>query len=299
MIKRTLYFSSPAHLSTKKNQLIVRYPDQDNEEKNVPIEDIGVVLLEHPRITLSHTLISKLLGNNVALITSDAHHLPQGLMLNLAGNHLQQAHFSEQLKATRAVKDRLWKFTIRAKITNQAGLLEQNGLATNQMQHWAAKVQNGDPDNFEARAAAWYWQRLFVDHLQGFRRGRFNGEPNNLLNYGYAILRAVAARSLVASGLLPTLGYHHRNQYNAYCLADDVMEPYRPYVDEVVLELVRSTNDYSTLTPEIKQQLLQIPILDVQIGGKTSPLMLAMQQTTATLRKCLSGEQKQMKFPVF
>lgn len=296
MIKRTLYFANPAHLHTTKRQLVVSYP-QVEEKKTVPIEDIGMLLLEHPQITLSHTLISLLLTNNVAIVTCDAYHLPQGMMLNLKGHHTQQEHFRTQLLATDAQKDRFWQQTIKAKILNQAALLKQNGLETENMERWAHKVQPGDPDNFEARAAAYYWKKLFEDHLMTFKRGRFEGAPNNLLNYGYAILRATIARSLVGSGLLPTLGYHHRNKYNAYCLADDVMEPYRPYVDQLVLELIRSLDDYETLTPSIKQQLLQIPVLDVHINGQISPLMIATQETTSSLYKCYARELKVIKLP--
>lgn len=296
MIKRTLCFAKPAYLSSKKQQLVVRYPGNE-EERTVPIEDIGFLVLENHQITISHRLISLLLGNNAAIITCDDQHLPQGMMLNLNASHTQQEHFRVQVEASQALKDRLWRQTIQAKIKNQASLLAQNGVSVDNMNRWAAKVQNGDPDNFEARAAAYHWKSLFTDLIQNFKRGRFEGEPNNLLNYGYAILRATVARSLLASGLLPTLGYHHRNKYNAYCLADDVMEPYRPYVDELVLELTRSTDDYQTLTPTLKQKLLQIPVLDVTINGKKSPLMVAVQQTTASLYQCYAREQKEIKFP--
>ena len=297
MIKRTLIFANPAHLSTKKLQLVVNYPDA-RPEASVPIEDVGVVILEHPQITISHTVISQLLGNNVALITCDAHHLPQGMMLNLNGHTEQQLRFRTQIEATDALKARLWQQTIKAKISNQAALLQANGLETENMSRWAGKTAPGDPDNYEARAAAWYWQKLFVDLITKFKRGRFEGAPNNLLNYGYAILRAVVARSLIGSGLLPTLGYHHRNKYNAYCLADDVMEPYRPYVDQLVVELVRDTDDYSALTTALKQKLLQVPVLDVHIGAQTRPLMLAVQETTASLYRCFAREQKHVTFPM-
>lgn len=298
MIKRTLYFASPAYLSSRKQQLVVQYPDT-KEERTVPIEDVGLLVLESHRITLSHRLISLLLGNNVAIVTCDEQHLPQGMILNLNASYTQQEHFRVQVEASQALKDRLWKQTIQSKIRNQAALLNQNGIAVESMNRWADKVQNGDPDNFESRAAVYHWKCLFTDLIQNFKRGRFEGEPNNLLNYGYSILRATVARSLLASGLLPTFGYHHRNKYNAYCLADDVMEPYRPYVDELVLELVRSTDDYQVLTPALKQKLLQVPVLDVMINGKQSPLMLAVQQTTASLYQCYAREQKEIKFPKF
>ncbi|MGB3467928.1 MAG: type II CRISPR-associated endonuclease Cas1 [Cyclobacteriaceae bacterium] len=296
MIKRTLYFGNGAHLSTSKQQLIVTYTDSA-EKKSVPIEDIGVIILDHYNLTFSHTLIQRLLSNNVAFITCDSHHLPQGMMLNLNASYHQQEHFRVQMEASQTLKDRLWQQTIQAKINNQAKVLSQNGVEVVNLERWAKKVQPGDLDNYEARAAAYYWGRLFQDETSVFKRGRHEGEPNNLLNYGYSILRGVTARSLVASGLLPTLGYHHSNKYNAYCLADDVMEPYRPFVDEVVLEIVRSREDYSELTTGIKQELLRIPQVDVHINGKLSPLMIAMQQTTASLYKCYSKELKKLKLP--
>lgn len=296
MIKRTLLFSNPVHLSTRKNQVVIKYPDEE-KQPTVPIEDVGVLLMEHPQITISHTLISKLLANNAAIVTCDAQHLPQGMMLNLNGHHTQQEQFRNQMGVSEEMKARLWQQTVQAKIRNQAALLRQNGLDTQNMERWAGKVQPGDPDNYEARAAANHWKKLFEEHIRSFKRGRFEGAPNNLLNYGYAVLRAVIARSLVGSGLLPTLGYHHRNKYNAYCLADDVMEPYRPYVDELVLELVRSLDDYDELTRQIKGELLQVPVLDAFIGGQSSPLMLAAQQTTSSLAKCYAGDRKTIKFP--
>jgi CRISPR-associated endonuclease cas1, NMENI subtype len=164
------------------------------------------------------------------------------------------------------------------------------------MNVWADNVRSGDPDNIEARAAAYYWRYLFSD-IPMFVRGREGEPPNNLLNYGYAILRAVIARALVGSGLLPTLGIHHHNRYNAYCLADDIMEPYRPYVDQLVIEIIRKVDNYALLTKEIKMELLGIPMLDVVIAGKRSPLMIAAQQTTASLYKCFSGELRRISYP--
>ena len=298
MIKRTLLFGSPTHLSTKQEQLVVRYL-ADDVIKKVPIEDVGVVLLEHSQITISHQLISKLLQKQVAIITCDAQHLPQGLMLNLNTHHKQLGIQKHQIAASQATKEHLWKQTIKAKILNQSALLEANGIPAQNLIRWANKVRNGDPDNLEARAAVYYWKCLFTDLVRDFRRGRFLGEPNNLLNYGYAILRGVIARALMVSGLIPTLGYHHQNQYNSYCLADDLMEPYRPFVDQLVLEMVRTEDDYTLLTPDLKRSLLKIPVLDVKINDQTSPLMVAAQQSASSLAKCYSKETKQLKLPTF
>ena len=295
-MKRILCFTNPAYLSLSKNQLVVKYQDKD-EVKRVPIEDIGVIVLEHSQITITHGLMSHLLGNNVALITSDDHHLPQGMFLNLNGHSEQQERFSVQINATKSMKDEFWKQTIKRKIMNQASVLKANGIAADNMVYWSKKVDPGDSKNLEGRAAVYYWQKLFVDHIQSFRRGRFGEAPNNLLNYGYAILRGVIARALVSSGLLPTLGYHHHNKYNAYCLADDVMEPYRPYVDQMVLELVRNDDNYEELTPELKKKLLMISSIDIKMKNQSRPLMLAVQQTTSSLYKCYERSEKIIIFP--
>ena len=165
------------------------------------------------------------------------------------------------------------------------------------MMRWAADVKSGDSDNMEARAAVYYWKSVFTS-LPDFVRGREELPPNNLLNYGYAILRAVVARALVSSGMLPTFGIHHHNRYNAYCLADDIMEPYRPYVDEIVFHIVTDYGaDNLSLTNEIKAKLLAIPTLDIVISGKRSPLMVGVTQTTASLYKCFSGESRRIAYP--
>lgn len=299
MIKRTLYFGHEAYLSTRDEQLVVRYPDKEKEPVKVPIEDIGVAILDHYRLTYTQGLITKLLHNNVALVTCNEKHLPQGLMLNLEGNHIQTERFTDQINASLPLKKNLWQQTVRAKIRNQAYLLELLGMKTDNMHLWADKVGSGDPDNFEGRAAAYYWKHLFQPDIDDFTRGRYEAEPNNLLNYGYAILRAVIARNLVGSGLLPTLGIHHRNKYNAYCLADDIMEPYRPFVDRLILDLLEQQPDIYNLSKALKQELLQIPVLDVVINDNKSPLMIAARQTTASLYQCFAGETRKIKYPRF
>lgn len=298
MIKRTVYFGNPAYLSMNKQQLVVNYPKVE-EAKTVPIEDLGIVFLDHPQITITQPLISKLLDYNVALITCNERHLPQGLMLNLDGHHTQQAQLAAQIEARAALKDRLWKTVIQQKIYNQAAVLKLTGASIENMNYWAGQVKNGDPDNYEGRAAAHYWKTVFVDYIEGFTRGRFEAAPNSLLNYGYAILRAVVARSLVGSGLHPSLGIHHHNKYNAYCLADDIMEPYRPYVDQLVLKILGDEEGEVELSWDVKSILLTIPTLDVIINQKRKPLMLAVQQTTASLAACYLKERKKLKLPVW
>lgn len=308
MIKRTLYFGNPAYLSVKHAQLEIRLPEVEKNTtlpdsfkasavKQVPIEDVGVVVLDNKQITITQGALSELLNNNVAVISCDEHRMPAGLILPLAGNTTQSERFRHQIEASQPLKKQLWQQTIQAKIANQSTvLLQQRGLECGNMQAWTKQVKSGDSDNLEGRAAAFYWQNLF-GHIPEFHRDREGVAPNNLLNYGYAILRAVVARSLVGSGLLPTLGIHHHNRYNAYCLADDIMEPYRPFVDKLVAEIVDSGIDISKLTTEIKSKLLSIPVLDVIINERRSPLMIAVATTTASLYKCYSGEIRKIAYP--
>src|SRR5574344_2709718 len=235
MIKRTLCFSNPAYLSLKNAQMVIKLPEVEKAEvpdsfkqeaiRTIPIEDIGVVVLDHKQITITQGLLEMLLENNCAVITCDSSHLPVGLMLPLCGNTTQSERFRNQIEASLPLKKQLWQQTIIAKIENQAAVLAIQGVEIRNMQTWANDVKSGDSDNLEARAAVYYWKNLFADR-PNFVRDREGDFPNALLNYGYAILRAIVARALVTSGLLPTLGIHHHNRYNAYCLADDIMEPY-------------------------------------------------------------------------
>jgi len=296
MIKRTLYFGNPAYLKTANEQIIIEMHDT-GETKSAPIEDIGLLILDHQQITITQALMAKLLANNTALITCNHTHHPVGLMLNLDGNSLQSMHFQAQIEASVPLKKQLWQQTITAKILNQAALLQIQREENKLLLNYAREVKSGDSENHEARAAAYYWKRIFPDFL-GFRREREGPPPNNLLNYGYAILRALVARSLVSSGLLPTLGIHHRNQYNAYCLADDIMEPYRPYVDQVICQIIRGNGKFLDMTPSMKKQLLTIPAMDVRIDGQKSPLMNAVQRTAASLVRCFEGKSRKLLFPV-
>jgi CRISP-associated protein Cas1 len=301
MIKRTLYFGNPAYLHCHNEQLEIEMPDagvlpEKDRKTTIPIEDIGVIILDESRVTITHHLMHKLLENNVALITCDDKHMPLGLMLNLNGNTTQQEKFEAQLEASLPLKKQLWAQTIEAKISNQAAVLKKQGKKSDNMLYWVSEVKSGDSENHEARAAAYYWQNLFPDDMF-FRRDPEGVEPNSFLNYGYAILRAITARSLVGSGLLPTLGIHHRNRYNAYCLADDIMEPYRQYVDMIVLDIVEKNPGLQELNKETKAKLLSVPTVDVIIAGQQSPLMIAMQQTTASLAKCFLGESRKISYP--
>ncbi len=300
MIKKTLYFGNPCYLSQKDMQLKIQIPA--NEENptdritSVPIEDIGIIILDNPQITVTQTVMSSLLENNSAIITCATNHLPAGMMLPLSGNTIQSERYAAQIKASLPLKKLLWKQTIAQKIKNQAVVLEREGKPAANMRKWVEQVNSGDTKNLEARAAVYYWKNIFQQYPD-FLRSREGLFPNNLLNYGYAILRAIAARSLVGSGLLPTLGIHHHNRYNAFCLADDIMEPYRPFVDTLVLNVLQNEPESELLTPVLKKRFLGIPVIDVMIDKEESPLMIAMQRTTASLAKCFSGEQRTIIYP--
>lgn len=315
MIKKTLYFGSPAYLSCKDSQLIIdfkeqqlninfysdediRYDNRKDLNKTIPIEDIGVIIIDHWGITLSHFLLSSLLEKNVAVVSCNRSHMPTGMLLNLDSNSLQGEKFRSQIEATLPLKKQLWQQTVEAKIENQAELLKRKNIPVQNMLKWAKDVMSGDSTNLEARAAAYYWKVIFPDNLD-FYRSRMGPAPNNLLNYGYAILRAIAARSLAGSGLLSTLGIHHHNKYNAYALADDIMEPYRPFVDGLVCEITNDGTEVEELTPKTKKKILEISSLDVFVEDEKSPLIIAMQRTTSSLSRCFEGPQRKILYPEF
>ncbi len=296
MIKRTLYFGSQAYLSLKDNQLVVK--KREGDIVTAAIEDIAYIVLDSPQITVTNALLGTLLENNCAIINCDKTHLPSGLLLPLSGNTLQSERFQAQIEASLPLKKQLWQQTVQQKILNQAAILKSaRNVEIGNMTAWANSVRSGDADNREAVAAAYYWKEIFPE-IPDFVRDRNGVPPNNMLNYGYAILRGVVARALVSSGLLPTLGIHHHNRYNAYCLADDIMEPYRPVVDKLVLEILAEIDECPTdLSTEIKAKLLSIPVLDCVIDGNRSPLMNAVSTTTASLAKCYLGTTRKLLYP--
>ena len=294
MIKRTLYFGNPCYLKKNQEQLVVEYKDDEN--KTIPIEDIGVVVLDNPQVTITTALLMALMDNNAAIITTNRQHLPEGLLLPMSQHHAFTEKVRTQFEASEPLRKNLWQQTIVAKIKNQASLLKSYGLVVDNMDYWVTQVKSGDPDNYEGRAAAFYWKNIFTDN-QNFKRGRFEDAPNNLLNYGYAILRAVIARNLVASGMMTFRGIHHKNKYNPYCLADDIMEPYRPFVDRVVLDICEEDIEIEELNTELKRKLLILPAMDVFIDGQKSPLMIASQRTTASLMQCFEGVTRKIIYP--
>ncbi len=296
MIKRTIYFGNPCHLCKKNEQLLFE-PAGEGESKTIPIEDIGMVVLDNMHITISNALIMALMENSAAMLTTNWQHLPEGLLLPMAGHHAFTEKVKQQMEASEPLKKNLWQQTVAAKIKNQAALLNVLGTETENMLYWTSQVRSGDPDNYEARAAAYYWENIFMQP-EKFKRHRFGGPPNNLLNYGYAILRGVIARSLVGSGMVTFTGIHHRNKYNPYCLADDIMEPYRPYVDKVVLDILCKEDNIEELTPALKKELLVIPAMDISIDGQNSPLMVGAQRTTASVMQCFEGVARKILYPV-
>ncbi|WP_417873904.1 type II CRISPR-associated endonuclease Cas1 [Xanthomarina gelatinilytica] len=299
MIKRTLFFGNPAYLSTRNEQLVVKFPAEEKEEVTIPIEDLGYIVLEDPQITITNGLLMKLIQNKTAVITCNKQHLPCSILQPLVGHTEQTERIRHQLDASLPLKKNLWQQTVQAKIENQAAHLNGRNKDGLKLKRWAGQVKSGDADNHEAYAAAHYFQNIYNDLVPEFSRNQKGIAPNNLLNYGYAILRAVVARALISSGMLPSVGIFHRNKYNAFCLADDIMEPYRVYVDAVVYEILETDANIEELTTAIKSQLLSIPALDVFIDDKWSPLMNAVSRTTNSLYDCFKGDSRKILYPQF
>lgn len=295
MIKRTLFFSNPYHLSLKDKQLVVTGKNELSS-KTIPIEDIGFIVLEHWQISLTMKLIEELSQFNVATVFCDSKHMPSSMLLPLDAHHIQNELFRAQINATEPLKKNLWKLTIEAKIKNQARLLDKLGKTSTQLKAIAKTVKSADSDNREGFAARMYWITMFG---KKFIRDRYGEPPNPFLNYGYILLRSAVARALVGSGMLATLGIHHHNRYNAFCLADDIMEPYRPYVDEIAYDLDEKYPETFMLEKEHKAELLQLMSVDVKIGENRRPLMVALSQTTASLARCFTGETRKIVYPVF
>ncbi|HBK72469.1 MAG TPA: type II CRISPR-associated endonuclease Cas1 [Flavobacteriaceae bacterium] len=290
MLKRTLFFGNKCSLTTKHEQLVIKNPDR---ETTVPIEDIGYIVLEHQETYISMPALSKLSSNNVSVIFCDAKHMPQSMLLNLDSHHIQQEHFRNQINATEPLKKQLWQQVVKAKIQNQATHLNALKKNTNPLEYYASKVLSGDSDNREGVAAAYYWKHLFDFD---FKRERYGEYPNSFLNYGYIILRAAVARALSGSGLLNTLGIHHHNKYNAFCLADDIMEPYRPLIDAKVIEIMGTYDEHELITP-IKAQLLNVLTQTVYFEDKKSPLMVGLSTTTSSLQQCFAGKSRKIIYP--
>lgn len=290
MLKRTLFFENKCRLTTKHEQIVIQ---TEEREATVPIEDVGFVVIESQEAYLSIPLLTRLTECNVAVIFCDKKHMPTSMLLNLEGHHLQQEIFKNQIHASEPLKKQLWQQVIKEKIKNQATLLKQLGVEKTPLDCYASKVLSGDTDNREAAAAAYYWKHLFAFD---FKRERLGVFPNLFLNYGYIVLRAAVARALSGSGLLNTLGIHHHNKYNAFCLADDIMEPFRPLVDAKVLEILKQ-QEGQELTTAVKTTLLSVLTETVYFPKAKSPLMVALSMTTSSLQQCFMGKAKKIKYP--
>lgn len=290
MLKKTILLENKASVTTKNLQLVIQ---TDHLERTIPIEDIGFLVIDHQQIFLSIPAMNLLIENNCAVILCNNVHLPNGLFMSLNSHHIQQEIFRNQIDASAPLKKQLWQQTIVEKIKNQGCLLERLTGRKNQFEYIAGKVLSGDTTNMEAVAASQYW-KAYID--ASFKRERFGEYPNNFLNYGYAILRAATARALSGSGLLNTLGIHHKNKYNAFALADDIMEPFRPIVDEAVYTLTQQYEEQE-LNTTIKAELLAILTRTVYFKDEKSPLMVALQKTSASLQQCYSGQRKKIKYP--
>ena len=293
MIKRALFFSTPFCLSLRDNQMVIRTKEEPDMQKSVPIEDIGFVVLEHRQTSVSLPLLNALSENNVAVIFCNEARMPNAMLMNLDSNKTQGESFRAQIEASEPLKKGLWKQIVEAKIRNQSALLHKLGKDGDKLKPFYMNVKSGDADNREAIAAKIYWTELFG---RDFIRLRDGIEPNNLLNYGYTILRAAVARSLMGSGLFPAFGIFHRNRYNSFPLADDIMEPYRPYVDETVYDIYRQ--GITALTPETKGRLLRLLFADTRFDRVTRPLDVGLTFTSASLAKCFAGKQKKLSFPM-
>lgn len=293
MSKRIVEVSQRAHLRLHNRQLVVER--EGREPSQVPIEDLGLLLLDSHSITHTQQLLSACWQNNVAVVLCDEKHLPGAMLLPLEGHTLQSRIIAQQIEITEPTRKRLWQSIIQAKIREQARVLESSHKNSAPLPAFVTKVRSGDPENIEAQAARIYWQRLFGE---SFRRNRASDGINSLLNYGYAILRASVARAIVGAGMHPSVGLHHHNQYDSFCLADDLMEPLRPVVDLRVFEIAGASLDTPELDWPNKQALLEVLNWNCDIGNQHLPLLAALHQYAASLRKVFAGETKILAIPV-
>ena len=295
MLKRTILIENKFSITTKNLQLVLK---SESKENTIPIEDIGFLVLDHPETYISIPALNLLIENNTAIIICSKNHLPNGLFLNLNSHHIQQEIFKNQINASAPLKKQLWQQTIVEKIKNQGELLEKLTESKNSLSFLASKVLSGDTSNMEGVAAQQYWKQFPQPNLDndGIKRERYGSYPNNFLNYGYAILRAATARALSGSGLLNTLGIHHKSKYNAFALADDIMEPFRPLIDEKVHQIMLNYKEQE-LTTAIKAELLGVLTQTVYFKDEKSPLIVALQKTASSLQQCYAGNRKKIKYP--
>ncbi|MGM5469850.1 type II CRISPR-associated endonuclease Cas1 [Flavobacteriaceae bacterium LMO-SS05] len=299
MLKKSILVENKSSVTCRNLQLVVK---NDLREASIPIEDVGFMVIDNPEIYISITALNLLIENNASVIVCNTSHLPNGMFLNLNSHHIQQELFKNQIDASVPLKKKLWQQTVKEKIKNQGILLQKTTKEKNKFEFLASKVLSGDSTNMEAVAANFYWKSFFdlseveLETPINFKRERFGNYPNNFLNYGYAILRAATARALSGSGLLNTLGIHHKSKYNAFALADDVMEPFRPLIDEAVYTIMQQY-DEQELNTEIKSVLVNVLTRTVYFKNEKSPLMVALQKTASSLQQCYVGTRKKITYP--
>lgn len=294
MIKRTINISSPMIISTENEQIILKNRDIGTIE-SLPIEDIGTLIIESYQCSITTAVISKLMTNNSCVIFCDSFHLPNGVCLPMQGNFAQTERLSRQIEMKQPLKKNLWAQIVKAKIKNQAMVLKKYNYDNISLLKKIEKVKSGDTSNQEGTASAHYWKTLFKS--ADFKRERYGPYPNNLLNYGYSILRAMVAREIVAVGLHPSIGIFHKNKYNPYCLADDLMEPYRPVVDDIVYDYYLQHQDSEELNKENKREMLMVSYSIVKMNSKKLQIAFAIQNTCSSLVKCLMDKTKKLSLP--
>jgi len=293
VIKRTLEISNEsAHLSVRNEQLILERNGKTIGQ--APCEDLGMVVVDHPQTTYTHAALAKLADSGAVLVICGRDHLPSAVLLPLTSHSQVVWRLADQLAAPLPVQKQLWRQLVVAKIKGQARNLSPGSSSRKGLFALARQVRSGDPSNIEARAAKTYWT-VWLDNTP-FRRDQTLSDLNSFLNYGYAIVRAAIARAVVAGGLQPAIGLHHCNRSNAFCLVDDLIEPFRPIVDDRVREMWRQ--GYTDLTQEAKAMLLELLTLPVSLGGQSGPLMVMIHRMIASLVSCYSGESKILEIPV-
>jgi len=301
VIKRTLEISrEPAHLSVRHEQLVLKRDGQ--VVGSVPCEDIGVVMVDHPQTTYTHSALVTLAEADAAVVICGRNHLPVAMLLPLADHSQVVWRLRDQLNVSVPLTKQLWKQVVVAKVRAQAENISAERPGHRKLLALAREVRSGDPKNVEAHAAKVYWANWLWTaddeeiSVEQFRRDTDGTGLNGFLNYGYAILRAAVARAIVAAGLSPSLGIHHCNRSNAFCLADDLMEPFRPLVDDRVREMHRQGFE-EDLNQPAKAELLGVLTHPMQLGDQTGPLMVMLHRMIASLVRCYAGEQKQLEIP--
>lgn len=295
MLKKTVEFATPGtRLSVALKQLVIERPD--HPKATLPIEDLGVVIVDDARASYTQAVFIELLDAGATVLVTGRNHLPVGMMLPLDAHHVQTERHRAQVEAGAPLKKRIWQALVSAKIALQGEALFQFTGADGGLGPMSKRVKSGDPDNLEAQAAQRYWPLLLGKE---FRRDRDADNENALLNYGYAVVRAAAARAVVASGLIPSLGVFHKNRSNPFCLADDLFEPYRPYVDWRVKLLVQehSGEALSLDNRETRAALLSIFNETIVVGGRRMPLLVGVQISAASLARALTGGDRALALP--